>query len=38
MVLPEAKATSIRVGDRASIYIDPNDIHIFRAASGQVMT
>ena len=38
MVLPEAKATSIRVGDPASIYIDPNDIHIFRAASGQVMT
>jgi multiple sugar transport system ATP-binding protein len=38
MVLPEAKATSIKVGDPASIYIDPNDIHIFRAASGQVMT
>jgi SepF-like predicted cell division protein (DUF552 family) len=38
MVLPEAKATTIKVGDPAAIFIDPNDIHIFRAASGQVMT
>ena len=38
MVLPEAKATSMKVGDPASIYFDANDIHIFRAASGQVMT
>lgn len=38
MVLPEAKATSIKPGDTASIVINPNDIHIFRAASGQVMT
>ncbi len=38
MVLPEAKATTIKVGDPANIYFDPNDIHIFRAASGQVMT
>jgi multiple sugar transport system ATP-binding protein len=38
MVLPEAKATSIKVGDPAAIFIDPNDIHIFRAVSGQVMT
>ncbi|MGB3141645.1 MAG: TOBE domain-containing protein [Aestuariivirga sp.] len=38
MVLPEAKATSMKVGDPASIYFDPDDIHIFRAASGQAMT
>jgi multiple sugar transport system ATP-binding protein len=38
MVLPEAKATAIKVGDPAAIVINPNDIHIFRAASGQVMT
>jgi multiple sugar transport system ATP-binding protein len=38
MVLPEAKATSIKIGDPADIAINPNDIHIFRAASGQVMT
>ncbi len=38
LVLPEAKATSIKVGDPAAIVINPNDIHIFRAASGQVMT
>ena len=38
MVLPEAKAASIKLGDTASIVINPNDIHIFRAASGQVMS
>jgi DNA topoisomerase-1 len=38
MVLPESKATSIKVGDPAAIVINPDDIHIFRAASGQVMT
>ena len=38
MVLPEAAATSIKPGDPASIVIDPNKIHIFRAASGQAMT
>ena len=38
IVLPEAKATSIKIGDPAAIVINPNDIHIFRAASGQVMT
>jgi multiple sugar transport system ATP-binding protein len=38
MVLPEAKATTIKIGDPAAIVINPDDIHIFRAASGQVMT
>ena len=38
MVLPEASATSMRPGDSASIVIDANKIHIFRATSGQVMT
>jgi len=38
MVLPESKATSIKVGDPAAIVINADDIHIFRAASGQVMT
>jgi multiple sugar transport system ATP-binding protein len=38
IVLPEAKATAIKIGDPAAIVINPNDIHIFRAASGQVMT
>ena len=38
MVLPESKATSIKVGDPASIIFNPDDIHVFRAASGQVMT
>jgi len=38
MVLPEAKATTLKVGDPTAIYIDPDDIHIFRAASGLVMT
>ena len=34
MVLPEANAVSIRTGDSAPIVIDPDKIHIFRAASG----
>ncbi len=38
MVLPESKATAIKVGDPAAIVINPDDIHIFRAASGQAMT
>ena len=38
MVLPEASAISMKPGDPASIVIDPNKIHIFRAASGQAMT
>jgi multiple sugar transport system ATP-binding protein len=38
LVLPEAKAATFKVGDPASIYFDANDIHIFRAASGQAMT
>ena len=37
MVLPESKAISIKVGDPAAIVINPDDIHIFRADSGQVM-
>lgn len=38
MVLPEASAISMKPGDTASIVIDPASIHVFRAASGQVMT
>ncbi len=38
MVLPESKATYIKVGDPAAIVIDPDDIHIFHAATGQAMT
>ncbi len=37
MVLPESKATHIKVGDPAAIVINPDDIHTFRAASGQAM-
>jgi multiple sugar transport system ATP-binding protein len=37
LVLPESKATSIKVGDAAAIVINPDDIHVFRAASGQAM-
>ena len=38
MVLPESKATSIKVGDPAAIIFNTDDIHVFRAASGQAMT
>ena len=38
MVVPEASATAMKPGDDVPIVIDPNKIHIFRAASGQVMT
>ena len=38
MVLPEASAIAMRLGDAVPIAIDPNKIHIFRAASGQAMT
>ena len=38
MLVPESKATSIRPGQSASIYIDPKKFHIFRASNGQVFT
>ena len=38
LVLPEAKAMGLKLGDPAPIIINPDDIHIFHAASGQVMT
>ncbi len=38
MLVPESKATTIRPGQSASIYIDPKKFHIFRASSGQVFT
>ncbi len=38
MLVPESKATSIRLGQPASIYIDPKKFHIFRASNGQVFT
>ena len=38
MVLPEASANGMEPGQPAKISIDPSKIHIFRAASGQVMT
>jgi multiple sugar transport system ATP-binding protein len=38
LVLPEASATSMKPGDAIPIAIDSAKIHIFRAASGQVMT
>ena len=38
MVLPEQSASGMKPGDEVPIAIDINTIHIFRAASGQVMT
>jgi len=38
MVVPEANANGMKPGDPAAIVIDPDKLHIFRAASGQVMT
>ena len=38
MLVPESKATSIRPGQTASIFIDPKKFHIFRASNGQVFT
>jgi multiple sugar transport system ATP-binding protein len=38
MVVPESAAISIKPGQAASIFIDHNKFHIFRASSGQVMT
>lgn len=37
LVLPEAAAQSMQPGDDVPIVIDPNKIHIFRAASGEAM-
>jgi multiple sugar transport system ATP-binding protein len=38
MVLPEQSAAHMKMGDEIPIAIDASKIHIFRAASGQVMT
>jgi multiple sugar transport system ATP-binding protein len=38
MVLAEQNAAGLKPGDAVPIAIDLNKIHIFRAASGQVMT
>ena len=38
MVLPEQGASGMKPGDTVPITIDLSKIHIFRAASGQVMT
>ena len=38
MVLPEQSAAQMKPGDDVPITIDHSKIHIFRAASGQVMT
>jgi multiple sugar transport system ATP-binding protein len=38
MVVPESAATSMKPGQAASIYLDHNKFHIFRASSGQAMT
>lgn len=38
MVVPEASAASLKRGQTASVYIDPEKFHIFRTSSGQAMT
>jgi len=38
MVLPDESASGLKPGDAVPIAIDLSKIHIFRAASGQVMT
>lgn len=38
MVLPESQATGMKPGDAASISVDTNKIHIFRADNGQAMS
>ena len=38
LVLPEASATEMKLGDAVPVAIDASKIHIFRAASGQAMT
>ncbi len=37
VVLPESKATSIKMGQAAAIHLDPQKFHIFRASSGEAM-
>jgi multiple sugar transport system ATP-binding protein len=37
MVLPEASAAAMKPGDPVPIAIDPQKIHVFRAAGGQAM-
>jgi ABC-type sugar transport system ATPase subunit len=37
MVLPESAASSLEPGQPASVVLDPNKFHIFRASSGQVI-
>jgi multiple sugar transport system ATP-binding protein len=37
MVLPESRALGLKPGDAASIAIDQNKIHIFRADSGEAL-
>lgn len=38
LVLPESAATSLAPGQPASIYLDPEKFHIFRASSGQALS
>jgi multiple sugar transport system ATP-binding protein len=38
LVLPEARALGLKPGDAASISINPNRIHIFRADSGEAIS
>ncbi len=38
LLVPESKATAIRPGQAANIFIDPKKFHIFRASNGQVFT
>jgi multiple sugar transport system ATP-binding protein len=38
VTLPESSAVTMKPGDAAPIIIDPQKIHIFRAASGQAIT
>jgi ABC-type sugar transport system ATPase subunit len=38
MVLPESAAASLQPGQAASIYLDPQKFHIFRASNGQALS
>jgi ABC-type sugar transport system ATPase subunit len=38
IVVPESRATALRPGQQAPIFIDPNKFHVFRASTGQAMT
>lgn len=38
MVLPESAAASLQPGQTASIFLDPQKFHIFRASNGQALT